>query len=223
MRRWWCGVGYVQVRRWWCGVGVYTGIRVGIFKHHVGKFFVMLSMDKLSLPEVIVGFYVLVGHMTRGFSEETARKLTWCHMTNKGCGHDRVPLCPTGGGSDGVEGDHFTEQELADLEKAKDLILKRQEAENGRSQAENGRSRQNDFLQSMTMKIRFMKRLTSDDLERNEGGKIIFNSCDQVQMKLTQLELNSVRLLTSPDSVTIEGGGGSDTIHIPGMTIEGGG
>ena len=104
------------------------------------------------------------------------------------------------------EGDHFSEQELAELQRAKELILKRQEAENGRS-------RQNDFLQSMTMKIRFMKRLTPEDLERNEGGRIIFNSCDQVQMKLTQLELNSIRMLTTPDAAS---SGVSDTIHIPG-------
>ncbi|KAL5503631.1 hypothetical protein EMCRGX_G010609 [Ephydatia muelleri] len=111
----------------------------------------------------------------------------------------------TGRSCDHGEGDHFSEQELAELQRAKELILKRQEAENGRS-------RQNDFLQSMTMKIRFMKRLTPEDLERNEGGRIIFNSCDQVQMKLTQLELNSIRLLTTPDAAS---SGVSDTIHIP--------
>ena len=65
-------------------------------------------------------------------------------------------------------------------------------------------SRQNDFLQGMTMKIRFMKRLTVEDLEKNfvaDGGRVIFNSCDQVQMKLTQLELNSVRLLTTTECI----------------------
>ena len=30
-----------------------------------------------------------------------------------------------------------------------------------------------------------------------QSGKVMFNSCDQVQMKLTQLELNSVRLVTT--------------------------
>ena len=114
---------------------------------------------------------------------------------------------PAGRSCDHAEGDHFSEQELEDLQKAKELILKRQEVENGRS-------RQNDFLQSMTMKIRFMKRLSSDDLGRNEGGRIIFNSCDQVQMKLTQLELNSIRLVTAPEAGS---SGVSDTIHIPGM------
>ena len=54
------------------------------------------------------------------------------------------------------------------------------------------------------MKIRFMKRLTVEDLDKHfvtDGGKVIFSSCDQVQMKLTQLELSSVRLVTSSDSV----------------------
>ena len=30
---------------------------------------------------------------------------------------------------------------------------------------------------------------------------MIFNACDQVQMKLTQLELNSVRLVTNGDCI----------------------
>ena len=54
------------------------------------------------------------------------------------------------------------------------------------------------------MKIRFMKRLTVEDLDKHfiaDGGKVIFSSCDQVQMKLTQLELSSVRLITSSDSL----------------------
>jgi len=73
-----------------------------------------------------------------------------------------------------------------------------------RQETGNSVSRQNDFLQGMTMKIRFMKRLTIEDLEKNfvaDGGRVIFNSCDQVQMKLTQLELNSVRLLTTTDCI----------------------
>ncbi len=54
------------------------------------------------------------------------------------------------------------------------------------------------------MKIRFMKRLTVEDLEKNfmaDGGRVIFNACDQVQMKLTQLELNSLRLVTNSECV----------------------
>lgn len=34
-----------------------------------------------------------------------------------------------------------------------------------------------------------------------DGGRVIFNACDQVQMKLTQLELNSVRLVTNGDCI----------------------
>lgn len=67
-----------------------------------------------------------------------------------------------------------------------------------------GKTRQHDFLQGMTMKLRFMKRLTVDDLDKqfvSDSNKVIFYSCDQVQMKLTQLELSSVRLITSSDSV----------------------
>lgn len=54
------------------------------------------------------------------------------------------------------------------------------------------------------MKIRFVKVLTVEELDRHlvaDDGKVIFGSCDQVQMKLTQLELSSVRLITSSDSV----------------------
>ena len=54
------------------------------------------------------------------------------------------------------------------------------------------------------MKIRFMKTLSVDDLDKNfiaADGKVIFNSCDQVQMKLTQLELSSVCLSTSCNSI----------------------
>ncbi|CAI7992035.1 hypothetical protein GBAR_LOCUS905, partial [Geodia barretti] len=59
--------------------------------------------------------------------------------------------------------------------------------------------------QGMTMKIRFMKRLTGADevsfAPGNGGGKVMFSSCDQVQMKLTQLELNSVRLVSSSNCI----------------------
>ena len=62
---------------------------------------------------------------------------------------------------------------------------------------ENGvRKRESDFLQGMVMKIRFTKRLTVQDLDKNifSVGKVLFSSCDQVQMKLTQLELNGVKV-----------------------------
>ena len=38
-----------------------------------------------------------------------------------------------------------------------------------------------------------------------DGGRVIFNSCDQVQMKLTQLELSSTRMNTSAECIG-EGG-----------------
>ncbi len=68
-----------------------------------------------------------------------------------------------------------------------------------------GKSRKNDFLRGMTIKIRFMKRLSVEDLDQHfvadGGSKVMFNSCDQVQMKLTQLELSSVHLTSSSNSV----------------------
>ena len=32
-----------------------------------------------------------------------------------------------------------------------------------------------------------------------DGGRVIFNSCDQVQMKLTQLELSTSKLATNAE------------------------
>ena len=53
------------------------------------------------------------------------------------------------------------------------------------------------------MKIRFLKKMpvhcVGHEIDNHEN--IVFDSCDQVQIKLTQLELNSVRLLTNSDSV----------------------
>ena len=65
-------------------------------------------------------------------------------------------------------------------------------------------SRQQDFLRGLTMKIRFRKTLTAEDLEEHfiaDNGKVMFTSCDQVQMKLTHMEMNSTRLITCSNSV----------------------
>ena len=54
------------------------------------------------------------------------------------------------------------------------------------------------------MKIRFRKSLTSDDLDEHsvaDYGKVILNSCDQVQMKLTHIEMNSACLITCSNSL----------------------
>ena len=80
-------------------------------------------------------------------------------------------------------------------------ILQRQEG-NGRVTPQvTGKTRQHDFLRGLTMKIRFMKRLSTQDLERCKDGKVIFSWCDDVQMRLTKLELSGIRLITSSDSV----------------------
>ena len=66
------------------------------------------------------------------------------------------------------------------------------------------KTRKHDFLRGLTMKIRFMKRLTTRELDQHllaDDGKIVFTSCDEVQMRLTKLELSGVRLITSSDSV----------------------
>ena len=34
-----------------------------------------------------------------------------------------------------------------------------------------------------------------------DGGRVIFNSCDQVQMKMTKLELSNSKLGTSADCI----------------------
>ncbi len=67
------------------------------------------------------------------------------------------------------------------------------------------RSRQQDFLQGLIMKIRFTKRLRQEELEKIHGsGKdrtpdsnSVINLFDKVQIKLTQLELNSVRVMVN--------------------------
>ena len=53
------------------------------------------------------------------------------------------------------------------------------------------------------MKIRFLKKMPVYSVEHEVDNyeKLVFDSCDQVQIKLTQLELNNVRLITNSDSV----------------------
>lgn len=54
------------------------------------------------------------------------------------------------------------------------------------------------------MKIRFRKTLTVDDLDKHfisDDGKVAFHSCDQVQMKLTHMEMNSACLMTCCNAV----------------------
>ena len=90
---------------------------------------------------------------------------------------------------------------LIDLSKEKDLVVHRE--------ARNGEGRETDLLQSMTMKIRFMKKVTSDEMRghlESDSESVMFDSCDQVQMKLTQLELNTMRLVnprTTNDGVLV--------------------
>ena len=90
---------------------------------------------------------------------------------------------------------------LIDLTKEKDLVVHRE--------ARNGEGRETDLLQSMTMKIRFMKKVTSDEMRghlESDSESVMFDSCDQVQMKLTQLELNTMRLVnprTTNDGVLV--------------------
>lgn len=77
---------------------------------------------------------------------------------------------------------------LVDLSSEKAKVIER----------ELGEGRETDLLQSMTMKIRFMKSITSEEMRRkclSDSEQVIFDSCDQVQMRLTQLELNTMRLM----------------------------
>lgn len=88
---------------------------------------------------------------------------------------------------------------LADLSKEKEIVVDR----------ERGDGRETDLLQSMTMKIRFMKKVTNDEMRdhlMSDSESVMFDSCDQVQMKLTQLELNTMRLVnprTTQDGVLV--------------------
>ena len=59
------------------------------------------------------------------------------------------------------------------------------------------KKRQQDFLQGMVMKIRFIKRLTAAELDKKLNGSSALGSYDKVQVKLTQLELSNVRMVAS--------------------------
>ncbi len=59
---------------------------------------------------------------------------------------------------------------------------------------------ESDFLQGLTMKIRFLKKVPVDDINDKEG-KLVFNPCDQVQIKITQLELNNIRLFSNSEAI----------------------
>lgn len=59
---------------------------------------------------------------------------------------------------------------------------------------------EDDFLQGLTIKMRFFKKIpngTAEDMERK------FSPDDQVQIKISQLELNNVRLFTDSSPVGI--------------------
>lgn len=80
---------------------------------------------------------------------------------------------------------------LVDLQNEKEKVICREENEVGEG-------RETDLLQSMTMKIRFMKSVPDEDTKTrlmSDSEQVMFESCDQVQMKLTQLELNTMRLM----------------------------
>ena len=67
-----------------------------------------------------------------------------------------------------------------------------------------GKTRHQDFLRGLTIKIRFRKTLSVDDLDKHfisDDGKVTFHYCDQVQMKLTHIEMNSACLSTSCNAV----------------------
>ena len=62
------------------------------------------------------------------------------------------------------------------------------------------KTRQQDFLRGLTMKIRFRKVMSMDDADEQfvaDDGKVTFSSYDQVQMKLTHIEMNSAYLVTN--------------------------
>ena len=81
--------------------------------------------------------------------------------------------------------------EVVNMDPEKEKVIQRE-------MSDTGEGRETDLLQSMTMKIRFMKRVSGDgsyDRPPAENEQMMFESCDQVQMKLTQLELNTMRLM----------------------------
>ena len=93
--------------------------------------------------------------------------------------------------------EELARSELVDLRTEKEKVIQREENDSGEG-------RETDLLQSMTMKIRFMKTVTTEELRSrlvSDSEQVMFESCDQVQMKLTQLELNTVRLMCASTSL----------------------
>ncbi len=87
--------------------------------------------------------------------------------------------------------DEVNRSGLVDLQTEKERVIHREKKEMGEG-------RETDLLQSMTMKIRFMKSVSDEDTRSrlmSNSEQVMFESCDQVQMKLTQLELNTMRLM----------------------------
>ena len=86
---------------------------------------------------------------------------------------------------------------LVNLQREKENVIYREKSEVGEG-------RETDLLQSMTMKIRFMKSVSDEDMKTrlmSDSEQVMFESCDQVQMKLTQLELNTMRLMCGNKSL----------------------
>ncbi len=86
---------------------------------------------------------------------------------------------------------------LVNLQREKDNVIYRE-------RSEVGEGRETDLLQSMTMKIRFMKSVSDEEMKTrlmSDSEQVMFESCDQVQMKLTQLELNTMRLMCGNKSL----------------------
>ena len=90
--------------------------------------------------------------------------------------------------------EEMNRSELVDLQKEKERVIHREKSE----------GRETDLLQSMTMKIRFMKSVADEEMRTrlmSDSEQVMFESCDQVQMKLTQLELNTMRLMCGNKSL----------------------
>lgn len=101
-------------------------------------------------------------------------------------------------GKEKLLAEELARSELVDLTNEKERVIDRER--NGR-----GEGRETDLLQSMTMKIRFMKSVVNEEVRSRlitDSEQVMFESCDQVQMKLTQLELNTVRLMCTTSSAS---------------------
>jgi hypothetical protein len=93
--------------------------------------------------------------------------------------------------------EEMARSELVDLSAEKEKVL-------ARETNKSSEGRETDLLQSMTMKIRFMKTVLNEEVRSrliSDSEQVMFESCDQVQMKLTQLELNTVRLMRGNSSL----------------------